>query len=139
MLLLLILLLLKRTVGLLRVWEEGDKEKVAVIDLLLLLGLLLLLLVLLLMWLLSLKRRKKGMRTLTRVGWVVGSLDGKKRKWLLLFVGFVVAAVVVSVDVVNQVQNRDEDLGEGGLGCWEFGRKEIKSERVAGRGLTACN
>ena len=26
---------------------------------------------------------------------------------------------------------RDEDSGEGGVGCRKFGRKEIKSERVA--------
>ena len=66
----------------------------------------------------------------------------------------VVAVVVVTVFVtavaVNKAQIRDEDPSEGGLGCWEFGRKEIKSERVAGRetwysnvhtsrGPTACN
>ena len=49
----------------------------------------------------------------------------------------VVAVVVVTVFVtavaVNKAQIRDEDPSEGGLGCWEFGRKEIKSERVASR------
>ena len=52
---------------------------------------------------------------------------------------FVVVAVVVVVVVVNKAQIGDEDWGEGGLGCWEFGRKEIKSERLVPPSPTTCN